>query len=107
MVVPELKLTKKVTADKEEAGPPLSRIVAERVPEVEIRRFYVLSADIEAHGHAGGCPGFAALASHGNATQSHNDECHERIRTIVERSLMGKVRMNAYKDRIAETLRVK
>ena len=37
----ELKLTKKVTADKG-AGPPLPRIVVERAPEVETRRFYVL-----------------------------------------------------------------
>ena len=35
MVVPELKLTKKVTADKEGAGPPLPRIVVERALEVE------------------------------------------------------------------------
>ena len=34
-VAPELKLTKKVTADKEGAGPPLPRIVVERAPEVE------------------------------------------------------------------------
>ena len=40
MVAPELKLTKKVTADKEGAGPPLPRIVVERAPEVEPRRFY-------------------------------------------------------------------
>ena len=51
MVAPELRLTKKVTADKEGPGPPLPRIVVERVPEVETRRFYVLSADIQAHGH--------------------------------------------------------
>ena len=106
-VAPELKLTKKVTADKEGAGPPLPRIVAERTPEVEPRRFYVLSADIEAHGHTGGCPGCAALASHGKATEPHNDECRERVRTIIERTLTGKARMNAYKDRIAETERVK
>ena len=49
----ELKLTKKVTVGKEGAGPPLPRIVVERAPEVEPRRFYVLSADIEAHGHIG------------------------------------------------------
>ena len=54
MVAPELKLTKKVAADKEGAGPPLPRIVVERAPEAEPRRFYVLSADIEAHGHTGG-----------------------------------------------------
>ena len=37
----------------------------------------------------------------------HNDECRERIRTIIERTLTGKGRINAYKDRIAETERVK
>ena len=78
MVAPELKFTKKVTADKEGAGPPLLRIVVERAPEVEPRRFNVLSADIEAHGHTGGCPGCAALPSHGRATKPHNDECRER-----------------------------
>ena len=88
MVAPELKLTNKVTADKEGAGPPLSRLVVGRTPEVDPRRFYVLSADIEAHGHTGGCPGCAALASHGRAT-THNDECRERIRTIIE-NLDGK-----------------
>ena len=36
-----------------------------------------------------------------------NDECRERIRTIIERTLTGKARMNAYKDRIYETERVK
>ena len=51
--------------------------------------------------------GCAALASHGKATKRHNDECRERIRTIIERTLTGKARMNAYKDRIAETERVK
>ena len=90
MVAPELKLTKKVTADKEGAGPPLPRIVVDRAPEVEPRRFYVLSADIEAHGHTEGCPGCAALASHGKATKPHNDECRERIRTIIERTLTGR-----------------
>ena len=35
MVAPVLKLTKKVTADKE--GPPLPRIVVERAPEAEPR----------------------------------------------------------------------
>ena len=106
MVARELKLTK-VTADKEGAGPRLSRIVVERAPEVEPGRFYFLSADIEAHGHTGGCPGCASVASHGSATKPHNDECRERIRTIIERTLTGKARMNAYKDRIAETERVK
>ena len=46
MVAQELKLTKKVTADKEGAGPPLPRTVVERAPQVEPRRFYVLYTDI-------------------------------------------------------------
>ena len=107
MVAPDLKLTKKVTADREGAGPPLPRIVVERAPEVQPRRFYVLSADAEAHGHTGGCSGCAALASHGRATKPLISDCRERIRTIIERTLTGKARMNAYKDRIAETERVK
>ena len=57
---PELKLTKKVTVDKEGSGPPLPRIVVERAPEVEPRRFHVLSADIAAHGHTRGCPGLCS-----------------------------------------------
>ena len=83
MAAPELKLTKKVTADKGGAGLPLPRIVVGRAPEAEPRRFYVLSADIAAHGHTGSCPGCAALASHGKATKPHNDEC----RRESERSL--------------------
>ena len=105
MVAPELKLTKKVAADKEGARPPLPRIVVERAPEVEPRRFYVLSADTEAHGHTGGCPGCAV--SRRKATKPHNDECRERIRTIIERTLKGNARMIAYRDRIAETEGVK
>ena len=99
--------TKNVTADKEGAGPKMPRIVVERAPEAEPRRSYVLSPDIEAHGHTGGCPGCAALASRGKALKPHNDECRERIRTVMEKTLTGKARMNAYKDRIADTERVK
>ena len=40
-------------------------------------------------------------------TKPHIDESRERIRTIIERTLTGKAMMNAYKDRIAETERVK
>ena len=83
------------------SGTPLPRIVVERAPEV------VFSAGIETHGHTGGCPGCAALASHGRATKPQNNECRERNRTIFERTLTGKARMNAYKDRIAETEQVK
>ena len=63
----------------------------------------VLSAEIEAHGHTGGCPGCAALASHGKAIKPHNNERRERINTIIERILTGKSRMSAYTDGVAET----
>ena len=79
------------------------RIVEERISEAVSRRFYVLSADIDAHGHTEGCSGCAALAPHGRAIEPRNNECRERIRTIIERTLTGKARMNAYKDGVAET----
>ena len=90
MVAPELKLTKRVTADEQGSGPPKPRIVVERAAEVEPRRFYVWSADIEANGHTGGYLGCAVLVSHGRAIKPHNNECRERIRTIIERTLTGK-----------------
>ena len=43
MVAPELKLTKKATADNEGAGIPLPRIVVERAPEVEPRILRVVT----------------------------------------------------------------
>ena len=70
----------------------------ESILEAEPRIFYVLSVDIEALCHTGGCLGCAALASHGRAIKLHL-ECRERIRKIIERTLTGKARMNAYKDR--------
>ena len=66
-----------------------------------------MSAEIEAHEHIGSCPGYALLPSHRRATKPHNEECRERIRTIIERTLTGEARMDTYKDRIAETERVK
>ena len=56
MVVPESKLTKKVTADEEGTVFKLPRIVVEKPREVAKRRLYVLSTDIEARGHMGSCP---------------------------------------------------
>ena len=70
MVAPDLKLTKKATADREGAGLHYQGFVVEKIPESDPRRFYVLCADIEAHGHTGGCPGCAALASHGKAIKA-------------------------------------
>ena len=92
MVAPEVKLHKRVTADREGAGPPIPRAHVERAPEVEPRRFYVLQSDIEAHGQKMGCPGCISIMTTGRAKRSHNDECRERIRELVERtldSLMG------------------
>ena len=46
MVIPELKLTRKVTVDEEGTTFKLPRIVVEKPREVERGRFYVLSTDI-------------------------------------------------------------
>ena len=48
MVITETRLTKKFITHEEGAGLLLPRIVAEKPSEVERRRFYVLSAYIEA-----------------------------------------------------------
>ena len=79
MMALELGLTKKVASAKEGAGPPLPSIAVETIPDVEPRRFYVLSADIEAQGHTGGCAGCAALALHGRATEPHKRDEAERL----------------------------
>ena len=67
MVAPEVKLHKRVTADREGAGPPIPRAHVERAPEVEPRRFYVLQSDIEAHGQTMGCPGCVSIMTTGRA----------------------------------------
>ena len=50
------------------------RIWVEKPREVERRKLYVLSANIEAHGHMGSCPGYALLTLHGKATKPRKDE---------------------------------
>ena len=97
MEAPEYKLTKKVTADKEGTGHLLRRIVVGNSLEVQRRRVYVLSADIEAHGHIGSCLGYALLASHGKATKPRKDEFRKRPGTIIERTLTGEARTETYK----------
>ena len=77
VVALDMKLTTEVAADEEGTGPPLPRFVMERIPESEPGRFHVLSGDIEARGHTGGCSGCAALASHGRAIKPHSNECRE------------------------------
>ena len=83
------------------------RIVAEKSPEVQRGRFYVSSANIEAHGHMWSCPGYALLTSHGKATKPRKDEFRERGGTIIEKTLTGEARIDTCKDKIAETGRVR
>eukprot|EP00959_Pyramimonas_sp_CCMP1952_P456754 9473684-Pyramimonas_sp.AAC.1 len=102
MLAKETKLEKKVTADKDGKGEPLPNPPGvERAPEVAPRRFYVLTADIEAHGATPLCPGCESIAIHGRAKRAHSDECRERIRELLERSLEGRARMEAYRQRVA------
>ena len=70
------------------------------------------SADIEAHGHIGGCPGCAALAPHGRATKPHNIECREkseRNRENLDGTDTGRVneRKSARAERGAEDVPMK
>ena len=99
-VAPELKLTEKVTADKEGAGWLKER----QKSNPEDSTFCLQTLKLT---DTGGCPCCSARESHGTVIKPHNDECRERIRTIIERTLTGKARINAYKDRIAKTERVK
>ena len=62
--------------------------------EVECRKFYVWSVNIEAHEHMGSCPGYALLTWQGKATKPRKDEFRERIGRIVERTLAGEARMD-------------
>ena len=93
------------------------RMLIKEPLEVECRKFYVLYANIEAHGHMGSCPGYALLILQGKATKPRKDEFRELIGRIMERTLAGEARMErilagearmeTYKDRIAERKRVR
>ena len=91
MMNPDLKLTKMVTADEEGTGFVMPRNVAEKPREVERRKFYVLSADTEAHGCLGSCPRYALITSRGESTKSCRNKFREkeRVGTTVERILAG------------------
>ena len=94
MMKPELKLTKRVTADEEGTRLMMPRIVVEKPREVERRRFYVLSTDIEASGHVGSCPGIRVAYIAGRSDK-------------IVRTLAVEARIETYKDRIAESKRVR
>ena len=108
IVAPEKKLTKKVATDKEGAGPNCQGLWLKERQRLTQKILRLVCGHRSSRTHwrlpRTGC---AALASHGKATKPHDDECRGRIRTIIEGTLTGKARMNAYKDRIAETERVK
>ena len=66
-----------------------TKLTNEKPLEVERGRFYVLCADIGAHGHIGSRPGYALLTSHGKATKPRKDEFRDRVETIIERNSTG------------------
>ena len=74
MVITETRLTKKFITDEEGAGLLLPRIMAEKPPEVERRRFYVcVCGNFEAHGHMGSCPGYAHCLHRREKRQNHGE----------------------------------
>ena len=105
MVAPELKLAKKVTADKEERDHHCQGLwLKERQrlnPEDSTfcLRTLKLTDTLEA--------AQAAQRLHRMGKRQSHIMTNAESETIIERTLTGKARMNAYKDRIAETQRVK
>ena len=59
----------------------LPRIVVEKL---------LASADIEARGHVGSCPGFPLLTLQGKVTKPRKDEFRDRVGTTIERTLTGR-----------------
>ena len=96
-VIAETKLAEKFSEDEEGTDLLLPKIVAEKPPEVECRKLYVLSSKTEAYGHIGSCPGYALLSLRGKETKPRKDEFRERVGTFFERTLAGEARMETYK----------
>ena len=69
------------------------RMLVKEPLEVECRKYNVLYASIEAHGHMRSCPGCAWLIWQGKATKPRVDEFRERIGRIIERTLAREGRM--------------
>ena len=78
-MITETKLTKKFITDEEETDLLLDKNVGQEVSGDERGRFYVLFADIEAHGHMGSGPGCALLTSYGEATKPRKDEFRKQV----------------------------
>ena len=108
MVAPELKLTKKVTAEQEGAGPPMAKdrgLKERRRLSLEDSTFCLRTLNLTDTMEV------VRVVRHLHRMDERQNHimtnAEKRIRTIIERTLTGKARMNAYKDRIAETERVK
>ena len=107
MVALELKLTKKVASDKEGARPPLPRIAVGRIPAVEPRRFHAMSVEIGLMTTLEVVRVVLRWRRTEDRQNHTTNKCRGRIRARNARNLTGKSRMSAYKERVAETERVK
>ena len=107
MVDPDLKLIKKVTSNIEGAGRSLPRSAVERIKRLsqEDSTCCLLTLRLMVTQEV------VRVVKRWHRTEErqnpHNNKCRERIITIIERTLTGKARMNAYKDKVAETEEVK
>ena len=70
-VIAQTKLTEKFIEDEKGTDLILSRTLAEKPLEVECRKFYLWSANIEAYGHMGSCPGHDCLLCREKRQKSH------------------------------------
>ena len=61
------------------------RMLIKEPLEVECRKFYVVYANIETHGHMGSCPRCASFILDGKAAKPRKDELRERVGRITMR----------------------
>jgi len=103
MIVKE-PLEKPVAAGRDRAGPEIPRTPTVRQEETEPRRRYVLTADIERLGFTLDCRACDNIREKGKpgAGIAHSQDCRERIGELLERELVGKARMDAYRRRTSE-----
>ena len=73
-------------------------------PEVQVRAFRILKADVEAHGSTPGCAGCRAIRAGGTYKSNHTPECRMRFEEILRNTPSGMERLAKADDRIAREI---
>ena len=84
-VIAQTKLTEKFIEDEKGTDPILPRTLAKKPLEVECRKFYLWSANIEAYGHMGSCPGQrVCMLCREKRQKTRKDEFRGRVGRIIQ-----------------------